>query len=70
MGLQLVNDDDKVVGKEEIKEKLELILNDKEIRETATDLKEKAVKAVMTTGSSAKNFEGFVHIIKNMNSFE
>ncbi|CAN6477296.1 unnamed protein product [Victoria cruziana] len=70
VGLQLVNDGDKVVGKEEIKEKLKLILNDKEIRETATDLKEKAVKAVMTTGSSAKNFEGFVHIIKNMNSFE
>ncbi|XP_031492819.1 UDP-glycosyltransferase 83A1-like isoform X2 [Nymphaea colorata] len=64
VGLKLVNDEDGVVGKEEIKKKIEDLMNDEGIRERVGDMKEKGKRAVMEGGASFDNLKGFVHIIK------
>ncbi|XP_031492685.1 UDP-glycosyltransferase 83A1-like [Nymphaea colorata] len=72
VGLELEKEDDGTVGKEEIREKLELVINDEGIRERLTHLEEKGKKATMKGGASARNFEGFVDMMKKgkMSSLE
>ncbi|XP_031491402.1 UDP-glycosyltransferase 83A1-like [Nymphaea colorata] len=64
VGLKLVRDDDGVVGKEEIRKKIEDLMNDEGIRERVSDMKEKGKRAVMEGGASFANLNGFVHTIK------
>ncbi|KAF3773287.1 UDP-glycosyltransferase [Nymphaea thermarum] len=64
VGLKLVRDEDGVVGKEEIKKKIEDLMNDEGIRERVSDMKDKGKRAVMEGGASFDNLNGFVHTIK------
>ncbi|XP_031492918.1 UDP-glycosyltransferase 83A1-like isoform X3 [Nymphaea colorata] len=72
VGLKLAKDDNEIVGRDEIKEKLELVMNYKGMRERVANLKEKGKKATMKGGASARNFEGFADMMKkgNMSSLE
>ncbi|KAF3773285.1 UDP-glycosyltransferase, partial [Nymphaea thermarum] len=65
VGLKLVRDEDGVVGKEEIKKKIEDLMNDEGIRKRVSDMKEKGKRAVIEGGASFDNLNGFVHTIKS-----
>ncbi|KAF3778563.1 UDP-glycosyltransferase [Nymphaea thermarum] len=65
VGLMLVRDEDGVVGKEEIKKKIEDLMNDEGIRKRVSDMKEKGKRAVIEGGASFDNLNGFVHTIKS-----
>lgn len=63
VGLRLLKDKDGIVRKEEIKEKLEKLLNDGGIRTRTMALKNSARKNEMDGGNSCKNFTTFVDLI-------
>ncbi|GAV57503.1 UDPGT domain-containing protein, partial [Cephalotus follicularis] len=64
-GLWLKPNEDGIVSRHEIKEKMDELLSNEGIRANALKLKQLAQKSVSQGGSSSKNLEDFVQQIKN-----
>ncbi|KAF8370114.1 hypothetical protein HHK36_031853 [Tetracentron sinense] len=64
VGLRLNSDDNGIISREEVKNKVEEVLGDEKIRERALTLKEMADKSVSQGGSSTKNLNDFVEAMK------
>ncbi|KAL7604046.1 hypothetical protein Lser_V15G20323 [Lactuca serriola] len=64
IGLEFDKDESGIITREEIKNKLEKLLEDDEYKVRAVDLKEMAAVAVGTGGHSDKNFSSFIDLIE------
>ncbi|KAF6165111.1 hypothetical protein GIB67_000695 [Kingdonia uniflora] len=64
VGLRLKDDDNGIISRDEIKKKVDGLLEDKGIKARVLKLKEIAINNVSKSGASFKNFEDFVNGIK------
>lgn len=64
VGLSLEKNEDGIIGKEEIRKKVELLLTDESYKDRALNLQSKAMSSTSEGGCSQKNFDSFVDWIK------
>ncbi|XP_022863039.1 UDP-glycosyltransferase 83A1-like isoform X3 [Olea europaea var. sylvestris] len=65
IGLELNKDENGIIRRDEIKNKLERVLGDEGFKERVLDLQAKILNSVRKGGSSHKNFEDFLSWIKD-----
>ncbi|XP_076950515.1 UDP-glycosyltransferase 83A1-like [Bidens hawaiensis] len=63
-GLGFEKDENGIIGRDEIKGKVDLVINNEEFKTRALDLKKKVMTSIEEDGSSYKNFKNFVEWIK------
>nr|QSM19620.1 glycosyltransferase [Arnebia euchroma] len=64
VGLKLTKDKSGIISKHEIKTKIELLLSDKSLKVNAANLKKESQESVLPEGSSFKNFEKFLNLLR------
>ncbi|KAJ0973870.1 hypothetical protein J5N97_015835 [Dioscorea zingiberensis] len=65
-GLKMIPDENNMITKEQIKDKVEELLDDGEMQKRALAMKEIAIKGIEKGGSSFENFNTFVSAIKQV----
>lgn len=66
VGLRFDRDESRIIRREEIKRKVDQLLNDENFSKRALDIKEKLAKGIEEGGKSHKNFSNFVEWMKTL----
>ncbi|KAF4376010.1 hypothetical protein G4B88_029374 [Cannabis sativa] len=66
VGMEFVADEKGIITKEEVKDKVDKLLNDVEIRKRSMQFKELAMKNIAEDGQSSKNFNYFIKWLESL----